>query len=208
MPRDSTRTRQLLLDTAQDLVTTHGFAGTSVDRILAASGSSKGAFFHHFPTKRALAHALVERWVDGDLAMLEAGLATAAAVDDPVDRVLAFIGHYETWAESLLAEDTACLYIAAVAERDLLDEATIGEIDRSVRAWRAGLARLLRAAYDAGGIADGPDPEELADHLFTTFEGAFLLCRVAGTPAPMRAQLRVFRQLVAAVLSTGATAAR
>jgi TetR/AcrR family transcriptional repressor of nem operon len=203
VPRDSTRTRRLLLDAAQDLVTSNGFAGTSVDQILEASGSSKGAFFHHFPSKRALAHALVERWVDGDLQMLATGIAAADAAPDPVGRVLAFVGHYETWAESLLAEDTACLYIAALAERDLLDDATIAEIDRSVRGWRTAFADLLRDAYAAAGPRDAPDPDELADHLFVTFEGAFLLCRTVGSPAPMRAQLRVFRQLLEALLSPG-----
>lgn len=202
MPRDSTRTRQLLLDTAQDLITSNGFGGTSVDQILEASGSSKGAFFHHFPSKKALAHALVERWVDGDLEMLARGLEVAEAVEDPVERVLVFVGYYETWAQSLLAEDTSCLYIAALTERDLLDEATIDQVGRSIRGWRDAFADLLRAALRSAAVADPPDADELADHLFVTFEGAFLLCRALRSADPMREQLRVFRQLLTAQLAT------
>ena len=69
----------------------NGFAATSVDAILAESGSSKGAFFHHFASKRALASALVERYVDADLAMLGAGLEAAEVESDPVAKVLAFL---------------------------------------------------------------------------------------------------------------------
>ena len=187
VPRDGSLTRTRLLDAAERLVVRNGFAATSVDQILEESGSSKGAFFHHFESKRSLAQALVTRYVDADLGMLEGGLRAAEAVADPVERPLAFLRHYEDWAEELVAEDSACLYIAMLAERDLLDEATSAEIARAMRAWRLGFAGLLRPAFEAAGVVGGPDPDELADHLFATFEGSFLMCR---EPALGRADAR------------------
>ena len=207
VPRDGSLTRTRLLDSAERLMERNGFAATSVDQILEASGSSKGAFFHHFPSKRALAHALVARYVDADIGMLDRGLAAVAPITDPVERALAFLRFYEEWAAELVSEDSACLYIVMLSERDLLDEVTSGEIDRAVRAWRAGFAGLLKPAYDAAGVvgesldeAAAPDVEELADHLFATFEGAYLMCRSQRSPEPMRAQLRVLRQLLQTVL--------
>ena len=44
------------------------------------------------------------------------------------------------------------------------------------------------------------DAEALADHVFVTFEGAFILCRATGDPGHMRSQLRVLRQLVDSLL--------
>lgn len=196
MPRDGSQTRLRLLDAAQELVVRNGFAATSVDQILELSGSSKGAFFHHFASKQALAQALVTRYVDADLEMLAAGLAVADLVEDPVEKVLAFVGHYEQWAESLVAADASCLYISVLTELDLLDEATSAQVARGIHGWRGALAKLLCDAYDEVGLNDGPDPDELADHLFATFEGAFLMCRSLGSADPMRAQLRIYRQLV------------
>jgi TetR/AcrR family transcriptional repressor of nem operon len=178
----------------------NGFAATSVDQILAESGSSKGAFFHHFESKRSLAHALVARYVDADLDMLRAGLDAATAVDDPVERVRAFLGFYENWSGDLTAE-SACLYIAMITERDLLDDATAKEVERAMLAWRSAFAELIRAAYAAREVTGGPDPEDLADQLFVTFEGSYLMCRALDSPEPMRAQLRVYRQLVESVLA-------
>jgi TetR/AcrR family transcriptional repressor of nem operon len=199
MPKDGSSTRTRLLDAAEQLVERNGFAATSVDQILAAAGSSKGAFFHHFDSKRDLAAALVERYVDADLALLHRGLEAADGVDDPVDRVLAFLGHYERWATDLVSADSACLYIAVLTERDLLDEATAGAVERAIRAWRDGFTALLRPALAAAGDRD-VDVEALADHLFATFEGGYLLCRSLRSAEPMRAQLRVLRQLVASLL--------
>ncbi len=70
MPRDGTATRERILDAAEHLVIENGYAATSVDQVIAASGTSKGAFFHHFDSKRDLARALVERYVEADLAHL------------------------------------------------------------------------------------------------------------------------------------------
>jgi TetR/AcrR family transcriptional repressor of nem operon len=65
--------------------------------------------------------------------------------------------------------------------------------------WRKEIAALLSAAADAGSL-DLDDPDALADHVFVTFEGAFLLCRTTGSPAHMRSQLRVLRLLLTAAL--------
>jgi TetR/AcrR family transcriptional repressor of nem operon len=40
----------------------------------------------------------------------------------------------------------------------------------------------------------------LADHVFATFEGAFILARSTNDPGHMRAQLAVLRQLLTALL--------
>lgn len=200
MPKNGELTRERLLNAAERLVERNGFAATSVDAILAESGSSKGAFFHHFASKRALAGALVERYVDADLSMLRAGLDAAETEAEPVAKVLAFLGFYENWSGDLTSE-SACLYIAVITERDLLDEETGAHIERAIVGWRTAVADLLRKAYAARGMIDGPDPDDLADQLFVIFEGSYLMCRALGSPEPMRAQLRVFRQLVESLLA-------
>lgn len=202
MPRDGAPTRTRLLDAAERLVERNGFAATSVDAILDEAGSSKGAFFHHFSSKQDLARALLTRYVDADIGMLHEGLAAAAQVSDPVERVLTFMRFYETWADELVTEDSACLYIAVATERELLDAQNNAEIVRAVTAWREGFADLLRPALAARrDRSPAVDADDLADHLFATFEGAYLMCRTLGSPAPMRAQLGIFRRLLESLLA-------
>ena len=200
MPRDGSATRARILDAAESLIERNGFAATSVDQILEAAHTSKGAFFHHFDSKRSLSRALVERYVDADLGLLRAGLDACSDVADPVDRVLAFLAHYERWADELVSADSACLYIAVLTERDLLDDATSAAVQRAITGWRGAFADLLRPALAARVPQGAPDVDALADHLFATFEGGYLMCRSLGSAEPMREQLRVLRQLVAALL--------
>lgn len=50
----SSSTKRALLDSATKLFTDHGYAGTSLDEVVAAARVTKGALYHHFPSKLAL----------------------------------------------------------------------------------------------------------------------------------------------------------
>ncbi len=80
-----------------------------------------------------------------------------------------------------------------------MSNGTADLIHHAIQTWREEIARLLRAAALDRDLDLG-DAEALADHVFVTFEGAFLLSRSTGKPEHMRAQLGVLRRLLAATL--------
>jgi AcrR family transcriptional regulator len=53
-------TRAHLIDAATRLFAVHGYDGTSIEAVLAASGVSRGSLYHHFPGKDALFWAVLE----------------------------------------------------------------------------------------------------------------------------------------------------
>ncbi len=57
----SATTKRALVDVARDLFTQDGYAGTSLDAIVAGADVTKGALYHHFPGKQALFEAVFER---------------------------------------------------------------------------------------------------------------------------------------------------
>jgi TetR/AcrR family transcriptional repressor of nem operon len=193
MPKDGTLNRERILDAAQDLVIENGFAATSVDQVIRAAATSKGAFFHHFDSKADLARELTTRYVAADIAQLHAGLDATADLADPAERVLAFVRFYEERGDEIMSAQSNCLYVAVLTEQQLLGNGTADQVRYAVETWRTAIADLLRAA----GLEDVDD---LADHVFVTFEGAFLLCRSTGSPDHMRRQLGVLRRLLAGLL--------
>lgn len=197
MPRDGTATRTRILDSAERLVLEHGFAATSLDAVIAASKSSKGAFFHHFASKDDLGRALVARYAAADISHLEQFMARAEAEsDDPARQVVAFVRLFEEAADDIVAAQPSCLYVSFINERQLDREGTGEPIVQAILAWRTRLLELLRAAADRSPVPPGLDLEALADHVFVTFEGAFILARSLEDGAHMRRQLRLVRMLL------------
>ena len=205
MPKDGTINRERILDAAQHLVIENGFAATSVDQVLRAAGTSKGAFFHHFDSKLDLARALTERYVTADIGQLRAALDATAQISDPADRVVEFVRHFEDSAEEVMSAQSNCLYVAVLTEQQLVSNGTADLIRHAIDVWRTAIAELLSAAATSRALDLG-DVDALADHVFVTFEGAFLLCRSTGSPEHMRAQLQVLRRLLTAALSAGVPA--
>jgi AcrR family transcriptional regulator len=65
-------TRSRILDAAVKRFAIAGYDAASVDEICTEAGVSKGAFYHHFPTKQAVFLALMQGW----LAMIDVGMET------------------------------------------------------------------------------------------------------------------------------------
>ncbi len=63
MQQRAVETRERLLDTALACFGRQGYEATSVAQVCAEAGLSKGAFYHHFPSKQALFVELLGRWL-------------------------------------------------------------------------------------------------------------------------------------------------
>lgn len=192
---DTVDARERILAAAEPLVLSQGFAATTVDAVLDQAGASKGAFFHHFPSKVDLGRALVDRYAQRDAELLEATMAAAeAATDDPAEQIIGFIGSFEKAADQLIAEQPGCLFVSFIYESGIADDETTNIMVESILHWRSRLLdKLEQAATDRPHLAE-VDLRSLADQAFTTFEGAFLLARALDDPACVGRQLAHLRR--------------
>jgi TetR/AcrR family transcriptional repressor of nem operon len=189
------QTRERILAAAEPLVFEGGFAGTSLDDILKATGLTKGAFFHHFKDKAELARALVERYVTNDLAMFERFAAEAeAATSDPLEQAYDFLKRFETYIEGLAKPLAGCLLASYVYESMQFEPAIQKFITQSFRR----LSALYEAEFEAVLARHRParpvSARELADMIVSIVEGGFILSRAYNDPYVIARQSRQFRQ--------------
>jgi TetR/AcrR family transcriptional regulator, transcriptional repressor for nem operon len=181
-PTQSAKAR--LLDAAHGVVRRQGYAGTSVDDLCRAAGVTKGAFFHHFPTKEALAVAGAQAWT----ARAEQHIFTDASWmrhDDPLDRVLAHIDFRLAMIDGPV-EDFTCFVGTMVQEAYASSDAIRAACDASITAYAGRLAEDIQQAIDAHGIRFGTTALELAFHIQAVLQGAFILAKSKDDPAIAR----------------------
>lgn len=181
MPRDGTVTRNRIMDAAQDMVLDVGLVGTSVEKVIDQAGVTKGTFFYHFKTKHDLAAALIERYADEDQHHFAEAMSKAEQLArDPLQQLLIFIGLFIDTVSALEKPFPGCLYASYCYQSGAISAQSMAQVERMMRFWRARLTTKIEevAATYPPRIPVGY--HEVADHVLTTFEGAFVLARVMG----------------------------
>ena len=157
--RDPQRTRTALLDAGQELADDTGIAKLSVNRLVAAAGSSKGAFFHHFPTRQDYLLALHRRVHDR---LLEEIVAAAGDLPPGRERLLAGAEAYldaflrDRGVRGLLLDARAEPLILAEVSRRNEQTARLIEPDLGALGWKqpAASARLWIALVAEAAVVE------------------------------------------------------
>ena len=164
-----------------------GYAGTSVDDLCKTAGVTKGAFFHHFRSKEALAVAAAEQWT----VRAEALIFTApewTRIADPLDRLLGHIDFRLAMLDGPV-EDFTCFVGTMVQESFATSDPIRAACDASISAYAERLAADVQAAIDAHGRAIDVTAIDLAYHVQAVLQGAFILAKAKGDPAIARASV-------------------
>lgn len=181
VPRGEARAR--LIDAARSMVRHRGFAATSVDDLCAAAGVTKGAFFHHFPSKEALGVALVDDWTQMTAAMF--AQHPYNALPDPLDRVFAYIDLRRELLDQPLPE-FSCVAGTTVQEVYESSPAIRTAAEHSIRSGFDHVLPHLKAALAAHPVP-GMTAESLAQQFQVVTQGGIILAKALNDAAPARA---------------------
>lgn len=197
----SAATRQKLVDAAIALVRAKGYSGTSVDQLCAHAGVTKGAFFHHFANKEALAAEAARYW--GRRANAMFGKDAADTAQDPLARLLAYIDQRTAMMGGTLA---GCTCYAGTTVQEAYDSSD--ELRRACREAIFGHAASvepdIEAALRIHGIG-AVSAASLALHIQAVIQGAFVIAKADGGFAHARASMAHLRRYVELVFERGET---
>jgi len=175
------KTRERILDAAQDLILDHGYGSTSVDAVVGRAGTTKGAFFHHFASKAELARALVDRYALMDREHLGSQIERARKLaSDPLQQVLVLIALYEEDFEALDAPFPGCLFASYIYEQNLFEGGTLEVLREATLLWRRAMVEMLEKVVAAYPPRVPVDLESLADLFYALTEGSFVMTKTLG----------------------------
>ena len=170
--------RAKLLDAAIKTVRAQGYAATSVDALCREAGVTKGAFFHHFETKDALAVAAANYWSESTGALFEQASYHAPA--DPLDRVLAYIDFRKELLRGTPAEFT-CFAGTTVQETFATSDDIRTACKQSIFGHADTLVADISEAMRQHNVKGNWTARSLALHTQAVLQGAFILAKASGS---------------------------
>ena len=189
---NSTDTRTQILDTAQDLIQRVGVNAMSYQDISEAVGIRKASIHYHFPTKDDLVAALLDRYNDYFLRLVDGIIAQSDSAEVKLRR-------YCSLFEATLSSgngDKACLYGMVGAELATLKHPLVERVTLFYRDNEARLDKILSLGKESGEFSFVGDIEAMATLIFSLLEGGFLVARADGGAAQYRAIVEQLMQLV------------
>ncbi|UCF98086.1 MAG: TetR/AcrR family transcriptional regulator [Spirochaetaceae bacterium] len=85
-------TRNRILKAAEECFARYGYDSTGVAEICKAAAISKGALYHHFPSKQAIFVEMFENWMNGFAGQMERIRDSAASVPDALLKMVRMTG--------------------------------------------------------------------------------------------------------------------
>jgi TetR/AcrR family transcriptional regulator, transcriptional repressor for nem operon len=193
-------TREKLLASAYCEMHRQGFQGASVANILDATALTKGALYHHFPTKHALGLAVIDEIIGPQLEQLVFVRLRNSA--QPVDELLEIIGGIE----SLIGDEgimLGCPLNNLMQEMSPLDEQFRHHLSAILETWQQTIGAALKHGQSHGIIKPETDCQAAALFIVSAWEGCLSIAKNKQSPAAFKicmAQLQGYiRSLMQAV---------
>ncbi len=200
--RKGSDTRERLLALAEAAVLAKGFAGTSIEELIAAAGITKSGFFYHFKDKAELARALLLRYLDQDRQTLDELFTRADELnEDPLHGFLVGLKLFAEMMENMTEAHPGCL-AASFVYQDQLFNREVRELNaEGILRWR----RRFRERFDLIASKYPPRPDidldALSDMAATLIEGALILARALQDRSIPAKQVMLYREFVRCVFA-------
>ncbi len=168
-------TREVILDTAEQMFAVHGVDGVALRDLAREMGLTAPSLYNHFPSKQALYEAVLERGLQPILQAIAEAWQPGALRPEPmratVDKMITHLATHQ--------------HLARLLQRALLEEG--GSVQKLITRWVTPLYREGLAVIRATASESGWEPEEvphlalgLFGMVFAYFTNAAALQSLAG----------------------------
>ena len=168
-------TRERIVAEAAPIFNRQGFAGSSMQDVMEATGLEKGGLYRHFRSKEELAAE-----------SFRYALAQAVKLrTDKVDRSHGVVEHLQSivkrFVETPSAVPGGCPLMNTAIDADDGNPVLRALVKKGFSEWRARLCVVIEK-----GIAQETQPRIVANTMIATLEGALMMSRLEGTKTALQ----------------------
>lgn len=174
--------REQLLDAGLRVMFQKGYCGATVRDIVAEANVSQGSFTNHFRSKEQFVLEVLERYYAYVQGLIAEALGNRER--SPLERLRNYLDvitaklQAADWSRGCLVGD---LSLEAPGHSEMIRQRLAGIFEE----WRRPFAECIAEGQAGGEIAAEFPPEELADFLLASWQGAILRMKVDRSPAAL-----------------------
>jgi TetR/AcrR family transcriptional repressor of nem operon len=183
-------TRQEIIRNAAPVFNQQGYAGTSMQDLMAATGLEKGGLYRHFTSKQQLA-AEALRYALRRVA--ETRLEPLADVQDPMEKLRQMI---DAFVDRPSPVPGGCPLLNVGVDADDTNPELLRIAAAGIRTWKALITQTVKAGQHSGAIRSDALPSAVANQIIASLEGALLICRIEKNRQPLNDARTALHQLL------------
>jgi len=174
--RNSSATREKIVQAAFEEIHAHGFQATSMNEIIKRAGTTKGALYHHFKSKTELGYVVIDEVIRP--MMKERWLDPLGKSDNPIDALIDCMAELikNTPKQAVIK---GCPVANLAHEMSGIDEGFRLKLNAVLKAWQDGLSKVFSLGIKNGYVRPDVDTSNVACFIVACFEGAIGMAKTS-----------------------------
>lgn len=188
-------TRQKIVALAAPLFNRLGYAGCSIQEIMAATGLEKGGLYRHFASKEELAVEAFRYSLERILGLRLEGLE---GIEGAVERLRFFIRHF---VEIHSVVPGGCPVMNTAMDADDGNPVLRKLVQEAVQQWKAKIIATVKHGIELGEVRSDIEPRQIANVIIATLEGALMISRLEGNRKAMQDAQAALKEMLTGIES-------
>jgi TetR/AcrR family transcriptional repressor of nem operon len=175
-------TRRRIVEQSAAVFNQHGYSGTSMSDLMAATGLEKGGLYRHFASKQDLAAAAFDYAWETVSEPRWRGLEDCAS---SLEKLLLLVKNFVEQPPRTLPG--GCPLLNTAVDSDDGNPLLRGKARAALDRWRAKITDIVHQGQENGELRGGVDPSAVAAIVIASLEGAIMMSRLEKTREPLHA---------------------
>ena len=168
------KTREFIIEQSASIFNSKGYAGTSLNDLIRATGLTKGAIYGNFENKDEVALAVYKYNIETMNRRLDDAFCE---MQTAADKITAFVTFYRNnWKK--LFEKGGCPVLNAAVEADDNLPFLKAAVQNSIKAWAKKIKCILDEGQKSGEFRKNLSTEDYAYTIITLIEGGVMLSKI------------------------------
>jgi len=172
--RNPEKTRQEIIQKSAPVFNQHGFAGTTLEMLIQATGYQKGGIYCHFDSKMDLAREAFKY----NFSLLQATYGKESNPNhSPTEQLFAFLNGFKNFIVNPPIPG-GCPLLNMAVEADDTDETNRLLVKDALNEWKAGIEKILTAGVASGDFKKEINVTQEALFIIASIEGSIMLGQI------------------------------